>query len=126
MSDRDMGDMFHNFQLHAGTVEYTAIDLRPLDLDKRKYPQRWMCWRRNLMGFKASPYNSVRMYLIAVEVIRGDQRDQGNAFQWDSLMLNLPGDPGYSPSQSWISKRRADNSRASDFVCFVDNQRITG
>ena len=26
----------------------------------------------------------------------------------------------------WISKRWADNSRASDFVCFVDDQRLTG
>jgi hypothetical protein len=25
MADRDMGDMFHNFQLHAGTVEYTEM-----------------------------------------------------------------------------------------------------
>jgi hypothetical protein len=121
-----MGDMFLNFQLHADTVESTAIDLRPLELDKEKYPHRFMCWQRNLMGFKSSPYNSVRMYLIAEEVIRGDRHDQRNAFQWDSLMLNLPGDPSYSPTESWISKRRADNSRASDFVCFVDDQRITG
>jgi hypothetical protein len=126
MSDRDMGDMFLNFQLHANTVESTAIDLRPLDLDKSKYPHRWMCWRRNLMGFKSSPYNSVRMYLIAEEILRGDRMDYKNPFQWESLMLNLPGDACYSPADAWISKRRADNSRASDFVCFVDDQRITG
>jgi hypothetical protein len=72
MSDQDMRDMFHNFQLHANTVESTAIDLRPLDLDKSKYPQRYMCWRRNLMGFRSSPYNSIRMYLVAEEIIQGD------------------------------------------------------
>ena len=78
------------------------------------------------MGFKSSPYNSVRMYLIAEEILRGDRMDYKNPFQWESLMLNLPGDACYSPADAWISKRRADNSRASDFVCFVDDQRITG
>jgi hypothetical protein len=88
-----MGDMFHNFQLHENTVESAAIDLRLLELDKSKYPQRYMCWQQSLMGFKLSPYNCIRMYLVAKEVIRGDQRDHQNAFQWESLMLNLPGDP---------------------------------
>ena len=74
MSDRDMGEMFLNFQLHADTVESTAIDLQPLELDQLKYPQRWMCWQQNLMGFKSSPYK-VRMYFIAKEAIRGDRRD---------------------------------------------------
>ena len=78
------------------------------------------------MGFRSSPYNYIRMNLVAEEVIQGDRRDHWNTFQWESLMLNLPGDPCYSPLQEWISKRRADNSRASDFVCFVDNQRLTG
>ena len=77
------------------------------------------------MGFKASPYNSVRMYLVAEEVIRGDCHDPNNAFQWSHLRLNLPGSKGYTPSRSWISKQRGDNSLASDVVCFVDNQRVT-
>ena len=121
-----MGDMFHNFQLHDNTVESTAIDLRPLELDKSKYPQRYMCWQRSLMGFKLSPYNCIRMYLVAKEVIQGDWRDHRKTFQWESLMLNLPGDPSYSLSQAWITKRWADNSHASDFVFFVDDQRLTG
>jgi hypothetical protein len=66
------------------------------------------------------------MYLVAKEVIRGDRHDQNNAFQWDSLMLNLPGTCGYQPGLAWITKRRADNSLASDCVCFVDDQRVTG
>jgi hypothetical protein len=59
MSDWDMGDMFHNFQLHENTVEATAIDLRPLELGKSKYPQRHMCWQQSLMGFKASPITAL-------------------------------------------------------------------
>jgi hypothetical protein len=72
MSDRDMGEMFHNFQLHSNTVSFTAIDLAPLELCKKEFPERWVRWDQTLMGFKSSPYNCVRMYLIAEEIIRGD------------------------------------------------------
>jgi hypothetical protein len=36
MSDCDMGDMFHNFPLHANTVKFTTIDLAPLDFWTRR------------------------------------------------------------------------------------------
>ena len=41
-------------------------------------------------------------------------------------MLNLPGACGYKPGQAWITKRRTKNSLDSNFVCFVDDQRVTG
>ena len=41
-------------------------------------------------------------------------------------MLNLPGTSGYDPTLAWLTKRRADNSMASDLVCFVDDKRIIG
>ena len=78
------------------------------------------------MGFKPFPYNSVRMYLVTEEIIRGDRHDSDNAFQYNYVMLNLPGTEGYKPSVAWISKRRTDGSLASDFVCFEDDQRISG
>jgi len=34
MMDRDMGEMFHNFQLHENTVLATGIDLAPLQFSK--------------------------------------------------------------------------------------------
>jgi hypothetical protein len=77
------------------------------------------------MGFKASPYSSVCMYLVAEEVIRADRHNPGNTFQWSHLRLNLPGSKGYMPAHAWLSKQRKDDSLASDFVCFVDNQRVT-
>jgi hypothetical protein len=49
-----------------------------------------------------------------------------NAFQWKSIRLNLPGTKDYQPSAAWISKRRADGSLASDYVCFVDDKRVAG
>ena len=129
MEDRDIGEMFLNFELHANTRRYAGVDLRPLDLGLDKLdraPQAWMGWTKNLMGFRSSPYNSVKMYLIIEEVIRGDRRDKANAFQWDHVRLNLPGTTGYDPSEGWITKRRADKSLASDFVVFVDDERVVG
>jgi hypothetical protein len=109
MSDRDMGEMFHQFQLHEDTVLVAGVNLGPLQLSTEVCPQRYMVWRQSLMGFRPSPYNCIRMYLVAEEVIRGDRHDQNNAFQWESLMLNLPGACGYKPGQAWITKRRTDN-----------------
>jgi hypothetical protein len=98
MLDRDMGDMFHNFPLHANTVKFTAIDLAPLDFGPEDYKHWWVCWKQNLMGFRSLPYNSVQTYLVAEEIIRGDRHDHTNAFQWSSIMLNLLGTSGYQPS----------------------------
>jgi hypothetical protein len=78
------------------------------------------------MGFKHSPYNSIRMYLVTEKIIRGNRHDPDNTFQYNYVMLNLPGLEGYKPLVAWISKRRLDSSLASNFICFVDNQRILG
>ena len=66
------------------------------------------------------------MYWIAKEVMKGNCHDQANAFQWDHLELNLPGTKDYTPSRAWITKRWRDGLLASDVICFVDDQRVTG
>jgi hypothetical protein len=66
------------------------------------------------------------MYLVAEEVIRGNCHNQTNAFQWNNVMLNFPGTREYNPLKAWITKLRAENSLVSNFVCFVDNQQVTG
>jgi hypothetical protein len=60
MTDRDIGDMFLNFQLHASVVPFTGVDLASLYNDLDEVGPRWAVWDRNLMGFAASPYNSSR------------------------------------------------------------------
>jgi hypothetical protein len=85
----------------------------------------FLAWSRNLIGFKSSPYNSIRMYLVLEEIIRGECHNPNNAFQWHSILLNLPGTRGYKPMLSWISKHKNSGTLASDFVCFVDDLRIT-
>jgi len=122
MEDRDVKEMFLNFQLHPDTIKFTGIDIGPLEFELEECEVRWVCWNRNLMGFRPSPYNSIR--IIAEEVIRGDQHDPSNPLQWDCIMLNVPGIRQYNPSVAWLSKRRTDGSLASDFVTFVDDLRL--
>jgi hypothetical protein len=124
MADRDVGEMFHNFKLHQNTVRCGGMDLGLLGYSTDKCTHWWVCWQRNLMGFRSSPYNSVKMYWIAEEVIKGDHHDQKNAFRWDHILLNLPGTTRYYPSKAWILKRRKDGALASNVVTFVDDKRI--
>jgi hypothetical protein len=121
-----MGEMFLNFCLDPRIWKFVAIDLGPLEFPQDNCHHRWMTWTRNLMGFRPSPYSSVKMYLIAEEILKGDRHDPGNAFQFNYVRLNLPGTPGYDPSVAWLSKQRCNGSLASNFVCFIDDQRITG
>ena len=71
---QDMSDMFLNFQLHADVVTFTGVDLGPMyKKGEESRDRRWAFCVSNLMGFGASPYNSVKMALIiAEEVCRGN------------------------------------------------------
>ena len=126
MADRDIGDMFLNFELHHKAWNYVGVDLAPVmdDTEKRDL-QRWHHWVRLLMGFRPSPYCAIKSNLVAEEVIRGDRRDPHNAFHWDHIELNLPG-PDYVPTKSWVMKVRIDSTLASDLFTFVDDERLTG
>ena len=59
MQDRDIGEMFLNFMLHPSARRFAGIDLRPLNLSKEECRAAFLCWLRLLMGFRASPYNSI-------------------------------------------------------------------
>ena len=84
------------------------------------------------MGFTASPYNSIKMALIAEEVCKGDCFKTGvgcdgkelNPFQWEHVELNLPGTKGYNPCNSWISKQRKNGRTACNVFTFIDNEHV--
>jgi hypothetical protein len=109
-------------------MEVHSHRLDPLKFTSSECKQRWMTWSRCLMGFCASPYNAVKMYLVAEEILKGDRNDPSNAFQYDYVHLNLPGLHNHMPSCScsWISKQWHGGSLASDFVCFIDDQHVIG
>lgn len=134
MMDRDMGDMFLNFPLDKRVWPYTGLNLQNLfdgteeeDDDVLKMAgSQWVHWGRCLMGFKPSPYNSIKTAMVVEEVARGDRHCERNPFQWDHVRLNLPGDVDYDPSLSWISKMRNDGLIACDVFTFVDDERVSG
>ena len=82
MTDRDMGEMFLNFQLHESAVPFTGVQLSslydsPNELSSlydspNEVGLRSAVWDRNLMGFAPSPYNSIKMALIVEEISKGD------------------------------------------------------
>ena len=85
MGDRDIGEMLLNFELHPQVMKYVGVDLAPLKFTKEECAHRWLQWCKTPMGFTSSPYNTVKVNLIAEEVIRGDRHDEENAFQWHSI-----------------------------------------
>eukprot|EP00804_Cyclotella_cryptica_P010959 CCRYP_016684-RA/>CCRYP_016684-RA protein AED:0.10 eAED:0.14 QI:0/0/0/1/0.25/0/5/0/1241 len=126
MADRDIGEMFLNFELHRSAWPFTGVDLQPLADDEGNVSfVRWYHWVRNLMGFKPSPYGSEKTTLVAEEVVRDDRHDPKNPYQWDQVDLNLPG-PGFVPTKAWISKIRKDELVACDLFTFVDDEWIAG
>jgi hypothetical protein len=127
MADRDIGDMFLNFQLHESLWPFAGVDISPiLDEEGKISKQRWYHWVRNAMGLKSSPYNSIKMALVAEEVVMGDRHDSNNPFQWDHVRLNLPGTENYDPTVSWITRIRLDGLIASILLTFVDDERLAG
>ena len=134
MMDRDIGDMFLNFPLDKRVWPYTGLNLKSLfdgteaeDEEILKMAgSQWVHWGRCLMGFKPSPYNSVKTAMVVEEVARGNRHCEKNPFQWDHIRLNLPGSVDYDPSLSWISKMRKDGLIACDIFTFVDDERVSG
>ena len=126
--------MFLNYQLHEDVRAFTGVDLTSLYAEPKDPGPRMAVWDRNLMGFAASPYNSIKMALVADEICKGDQFEMGvgcdgkelNPFQWDVITLNLPGTKDYDPRYSWIVKRRKDGQTACDLFTFVDDERVVG
>ncbi len=54
MMDRDVGDMFLNYQLHSLAMPFTGVDLSLLYESEDEAGPHWAVWDRNLMDFAAS------------------------------------------------------------------------
>ena len=89
-----------------------------------RFVVRWdRCW----MGCRPSPFFSVRFYYWAEEFARGLHSDPNNALRWDSVLLNLPGDPAYNPTKPRVMKwDEALQKIAADILGFVDDLRASG
>ena len=63
-----------------------------------------MLWVSLIVGLVLSLHAAIQGLLWASEVVRGDRSDLDNPFRWDKIRFNLPGDPSYLPTITWMSK----------------------
>ena len=66
------------------------------------------------------------MLARALEQAKGDPAETANAFGWERVALNLPGDPLYNPGRPRVMKLRSDGLLAADIVTFYDDGRVFG
>ena len=128
MGDLDIGEMFLNFCLHPTLQPYCGIDLRPYFAEEVSGKETlWERWVRCMMGMKNSPYVCIKGLLLALEWIKGDHWDVRNPFHWDTIQLNLPGDPEYNPRRPRLEKvAKATGKLAAVIVSYVDDMRTAG
>ena len=136
MVDIDLGEMFLNFPLPSVLKRFSGIDVSTFNteiraetdlLNNAPTEKTWAHWNRCWMGLTSSPYMAVRYYYFAEEFARGDRRATTNPLRWDSVRLNLPGDPLYDPSLPRVMKWNDETSSiAGDILAFVDDLRASG
>ena len=127
-TDNDYGEMFLNFWLHPELRKYCGVDLTGLFPDEAAATEGsklWEAWARCAMGLRTSPYQAVQTGLQLKHIALGERTDPKNVFRWETVRLNLPGDPKYDPTLPWVSKVREDGSIAADLHQYVDDLRET-
>jgi hypothetical protein len=123
MMDLDLGEMFLNFPLNPQLRSYCGIDLRPFFSEEAGDQTLWQVWVRCMMGLMTSPYCTVKTLLLGYESVVGDRHDPNNSFQWDRVVLNLPGGPTYSPTLPWVYRTRDTGRFAGVVKIYVDDLR---
>eukprot|EP00978_Attheya_sp_CCMP212_P004811 scaffold10597_cov43-Attheya_sp.AAC.1 len=58
--------------------------------------------------------------------MRGDQHKASNAFQWDRVLLNMPGTAEHNPALPRVMKIRRDGRLAGELARMVDDLRGVG
>jgi hypothetical protein len=111
MADNNVGETFLNFPLHQSLRELCGVDLTHYFAPELGKKVTWERWSRCAMGLKSSPYNTVRMMMVAQELILGDKDKEANVFRWKCVVLNCPGSPAYNPSMPWVYKVRRGGGR---------------
>jgi hypothetical protein len=107
---------------------YCGVDLRPYFSEEVPGGNTlWERWVRCMMGMKNSPYACIKGLLLALESIQGDHKDASNPFHWNTVSLNLPGDPEYDPRQPRLQRLvNSSGKRAAMIVSYVDDMRAAG
>ena len=79
------------------------------------------------MGMMPSPWVTTRLFAWAMEVLKGDRRDQNNPFHWTEVKMNCPGSDSYDQSMPRVFKWNSFlGCIACDCKTFVDDLRSIG
>jgi hypothetical protein len=126
-ADNDFGEMFLNFWLHPDLQKYTGVDITALFPEELRGDKIavWEAWTRCAMGLTTSPYTTVQCAKRIKFLVLGESEDEDNVFRWETVRVNLPGDPDYDPALPWVSKVRKDGELAADVHDYVDDYRET-
>jgi hypothetical protein len=106
--DNNYGEMFYNFWLHPELQRYSRVDLSAHFLEELVASGKgvlWEAWTQPAMGLRPSPYQAVQGVLVVKRMALGDPDDSSNLFQWDQIVLNLPGNEDYMAGAPWVLKR---------------------
>eukprot|EP00985_Skeletonema_marinoi_P028317 scaffold24532_cov80-Skeletonema_marinoi.AAC.2 len=133
-ADLDVGEMFLNWPLGKEIRSHAGVDITHVQTKSSSQradwevgrTRRWERWVRNFMGLKDSPYRSLQLMIKAKYCAYGNRHDPTNPFQWEVVLLNLPGDECYDPSLPWVMKVRKDGHLACEVYVYVDDGRFTG
>eukprot|EP00978_Attheya_sp_CCMP212_P029827 scaffold107351_cov30-Attheya_sp.AAC.1 len=125
-ADNDFSDNFLNNLINKELrAYYCGIDVDVLMEGEVGYVKCSYTWTRCAMGLKPSPYFACQKNIRAKRYMLGDPEDDDNVFNWDNVIVNLPGNGKYDPSMPLIYKVRKDGTIAADIVCYVDDNRVT-
>eukprot|EP00957_Ditylum_brightwellii_P166236 12655658-Ditylum_brightwellii.AAC.1 len=124
MADLDIGEMFLNFVMPEELRSYCGVDVS--SWFGGNGTTVWQVWTGLMMGFKPSPYGSIKSMLFAEEVIKGCKDSSSNPFQQKMIRFNLPCSVFYTLTLPWVSKVCANGELASDFATYIDDVRTGG
>jgi hypothetical protein len=134
--DIDLGEFFLYFPFPEILRPYSGIDLTPFSslLVNMGFKLAWKVggrffakWDQCWMGCKPSPFFTVHFYYWTDEFVRGHSCNPRNALRWDSIKLNLPGNPAYNPTKPRVMKWDSSIHKiAGDILGFEDDLRAWG
>jgi hypothetical protein len=123
--DRDLGENFLNNTLHYKERSQFGVRITRPDAEGVE-EDRFVRFTRLFFGCTASPYLAGQQCARLVEMIRGDRQSDRNPFQWDHILMNLPGMAEANPALPRVMKIRKDGKLAGEMVRMVDDLRGVG
>lgn len=126
--DIDVGQAFLNHQVHKSERHSLGVRVIETRNDGSYERHRIMRWCTLYFGGKCSPYLANKAQARILECCEGRPDDPTNPFQWDRVILNLPGqkEPDRDPSLPRVMRVRKDGELATAEETFVDDIHLVG